>query len=133
MPQIQYAIRISAREGVSGKGFLVERLAENEVTDKYVTYDLTTLRKSRNEFDGAWKQRVFELLNQPSAEVQIEVPPVPPLEMTQAEKLQTAIYSIELLGKQLTQAQQLPDAEVATEAGPEEWAELEKCDVETAR
>lgn len=105
---IQYAIRISPREA---GGYLVERLAENEVTDKYVTHDLSILRKSHNQFDEAWKRRVFDLTNQPSAGLP-DPPPlvIPPLEPTMEERLWEDEESVRRLGHLLIVANGLREA-----------------------
>ena len=62
MPQLSHATRISHREVGSG-GFVVERLADNTTTQRYVTHDLKALRRGGEP----WKQRLHELLNREPA------------------------------------------------------------------
>jgi hypothetical protein len=80
-----YRIVISVRQN----GILVERQynfgADNWKTiDRYNTSDLTAeIRRS-----DPWIAQVLDLCRQPSAEVHIAIPRIPPLEPTQAERLQ---------------------------------------------
>jgi hypothetical protein len=88
-----FSTSITAREG---GGFLVERRWNGVTTEKYKIDDLKQHpgvsklrdgRKNKRMGRNVWLDRVVEIANQPSVNIVIEVPPMPTLEMTQAEKL----------------------------------------------
>jgi hypothetical protein len=68
-----------------------EQLVEGVVTDRMIFHDRFTrpLRPSK------MRNRVIELLNEPSAEIEILVPPVPVFEPTRVQALTEEIVSAE--------------------------------------
>jgi hypothetical protein len=82
-------IEITARD--NGQ-ILVERKIAGVVTDRYHTHDLTKPIKR----DSKWIEQTRLLCSQPSANVVIEMPVMPTIEMSQAEKLASMDGVIEM-------------------------------------